>query len=139
MKKHEHFFEIAPANPFLNTGKHVVITDYISDEELNTHFNDILSIRMNYTGMEYEMRLLRLLNTIRETRLKEFAISKNCTFHHTGTDRGYVSLKTGPRIRRYSGRFGKGYKIFRHNPQSKRYVLIDYYIYNNDFDNEMET
>lgn len=42
---------------------------------------------------------------------------------------GYVSTKekeTDPIP--YSGRYGKGYKTYSHNPNSTRYCFVNYYI-----------
>lgn len=47
--------------------------------------------------------------------------------HHDALAPGYQSVK-GVRIEPYSGRFGKGYKVFSHNPLSTRWVRISYYV-----------
>lgn len=49
--------------------------------------------------------------------------------HHTALTLGYVSIKATEGIcEPYKGRFGEGYTIRRHNPQSTRYCLITYYV-----------
>lgn len=52
-----------------------------------------------------------------------------CKYHHTSTTAGYVSVKceeTEPRP--YKGRFGEGYKIRIHNPESTQYCYVQYWI-----------
>lgn len=50
-------------------------------------------------------------------------------YHHTALTRGYVSVKETEGIKeRYSGRFGTGYTVKRHNPNSTFYCYIDYYV-----------
>lgn len=54
---------------------------------------------------------------------------KKYSYHHTALTRGYVSVKETDGIKeRYSGRFGTGYTIKRHNPNSTFYCYIDYYV-----------
>lgn len=54
---------------------------------------------------------------------------KTYKFHHSALCRGYVSVKATEGIReKYEGRFGKGYIVKRHNPESTQYCLISYYI-----------
>lgn len=49
--------------------------------------------------------------------------------HHTALTRGYVSVKETNGIQEpYKGKFGKGYTIRRHNPQSTQYCYITYYV-----------
>ena len=49
--------------------------------------------------------------------------------HHTALCRGYVSVKETEGIKElYNGKFGEGYTIRRHNPQSTQYCLITYYV-----------
>lgn len=48
--------------------------------------------------------------------------------HHTALTRGYIHI--GEEIKeKYKGRFGEGYTIKKHNPQSTQYCLKTYYIY----------
>lgn len=50
-------------------------------------------------------------------------------YHHTALARGYVSAKCTDGIRKsYCGRYGKGFTICRHNPDSTRYCYMDYYV-----------
>lgn len=48
-------------------------------------------------------------------------------FHHSALARGYQRKGTVT-IEKYSGRYGKGYKVFSHNPRSTSYKIVDYYI-----------
>ena len=51
-------------------------------------------------------------------------------YHHTALTLGYVSTKNTDGIKSdYTGRFGTGFTIKRHNPSSTRFCFIDYYIY----------
>lgn len=48
-------------------------------------------------------------------------------FHHSALTRGYV--KVNQEIKEsYSGKFGTGYKIYKHNPNSTRYCIVEYWI-----------
>lgn len=52
-----------------------------------------------------------------------------CRYHHTSTAAGYVSVKceeTDPIP--YKGRFGDGYVIRIHNPESTQYCYVQYWI-----------
>lgn len=54
---------------------------------------------------------------------------KNCVFHHSALTRGYVSVKCeGGIVEKYEGKFGKGYTVKRHNPDSTRYCIVEYYV-----------
>lgn len=48
-------------------------------------------------------------------------------FHHSSLSRGYQRKGTVT-IEKYSGRYGKGYKVSEHNPRSKQYKIVSYYI-----------
>ena len=48
--------------------------------------------------------------------------------HHTSLCQGYVSTKCDGKVKEYEGRFGTGYILLTHNPQSKSYCFITYYI-----------
>lgn len=49
------------------------------------------------------------------------------TLHHTALAKGYI--KVGQEIREeYNGRFGTGYTVKTHNPNSTRFCFIAYYI-----------
>lgn len=48
--------------------------------------------------------------------------------HHTSMHRGYVSVKSNGEVEKYNGRFGKGYKILKHNPDSTTYCICVYVI-----------
>ena len=47
--------------------------------------------------------------------------------HHSACHRGYQKKGTLS-IEEYNGRFGKGYKVSAHNPRSKQYKIVYYYI-----------
>ena len=48
---------------------------------------------------------------------------------HTSLTRGYVSIKATEGIKEpYKGKFGEGYTIRSHNPNSTRYCYITYYV-----------
>lgn len=51
-----------------------------------------------------------------------------CKYHHTSKSFGYVGVNERI-IEPYSGRFGKGYIIKKHNPHSTRFYLKEYYIF----------
>lgn len=50
--------------------------------------------------------------------------------HHTALNSGYLSrVKNENFAIPYSGIYGRGYKLFESNPDSTRYVVVKYYIY----------
>ena len=54
---------------------------------------------------------------------------KQYKLHHTALCRGYVSKKATEGIReRYKGRFGEGFTVKTHNPNSTYYCHISYYL-----------
>lgn len=58
-------------------------------------------------------------------------IVTNYRKHHTSYHRGYVSVKENREIiEEYKGRFGKGFKVFSHNPGSTNYCFVTYYVDN---------
>lgn len=57
------------------------------------------------------------------------AHARKLEHHHTALFRGYVSRKNaGGIVEKYSGKFGKGYKVLRPNWNSTRYSKVDYFI-----------
>lgn len=50
--------------------------------------------------------------------------------HHTALSRGYVSVKNGGEEEPvpYKGKYGEGYTIKSHNPNSTYYCYITYYV-----------
>lgn len=48
-------------------------------------------------------------------------------FSHTSYAVGYICKGTLKRVP-YQGKFGKGVKVYSHNPNSTRYCLVSYYI-----------
>lgn len=57
--------------------------------------------------------------------------------HHTSLMPGYLP-KDSLRWIEYSGKFGNGYIMLRHNPKSTRYVLKDYWIEGDDPEEVLE-
>lgn len=58
---------------------------------------------------------------------------KIAIYHHTSLCRGYVSVKAEDGIRQpYKGRFGKGFTVKKHNPNSTLYCYIEYWIFKED-------
>lgn len=53
---------------------------------------------------------------------------KPYSLHHTAMTRGYISRKNEPAPTPYSGKFGKGFVIYRPNWESTRFSFVDYYI-----------
>ena len=47
--------------------------------------------------------------------------------HHTSYAVGYIRKGTLKRVP-YQGKFGKGVKVYSHNPNSTRYCFVSYYI-----------
>ena len=52
--------------------------------------------------------------------------TKGYKFHHTSLCRGYQSVK-GVTVEKYRGRFGEGYIMYEHNPNSTYYKYISYF------------
>ena len=48
-------------------------------------------------------------------------------YHHSALARGYQKKGTLT-FEKYNGRYGKGYKVYSHNPKSTSYKIVDYYI-----------
>lgn len=55
-----------------------------------------------------------------------------CRLHHTAYTRGYTSVKTYGKMAEYHGRFGNGYTVTRHAPNTNRYSIIEYWIESED-------
>ena len=51
---------------------------------------------------------------------------QNVKLHHTALSKGYVSVHSDGIKEDYCGRYGKGYTIKTHNPNSTRYCYISY-------------
>lgn len=51
---------------------------------------------------------------------------KKLTYHHTALSRGYIRVGE-TRTESYSGRFGTGQKIYKHNPSSSGYCIVEYW------------
>ena len=49
-------------------------------------------------------------------------------YHHTSLCRGYVSVRSDGYVSKYNGRFGTGYTVKIHNPNSTIYCYIEYYV-----------
>lgn len=54
--------------------------------------------------------------------------ASECKYHHTAKTSGYVGINNPGIIEPYKGRYGVGYTIRKHNPNSTRYCLKEYYI-----------
>ena len=53
--------------------------------------------------------------------------------HHTALNSGYLSrVKNENFAIPYSGIYGRGYKLFKSNSESTRYVIVEYYIYDSE-------
>lgn len=52
---------------------------------------------------------------------------KELRFHHSALARGYVRVGE-TRKESYKGRFGTGEKVYKHNPDSSRYCIVEYWI-----------
>ena len=48
--------------------------------------------------------------------------------HHTSLTRGYVLVKNSEQPKPYKGKYGQGYTIKSHNPNSTRFCFLTYYI-----------
>lgn len=72
------------------------------------------------------------LNNIRD-KLTELHIPRDSFIFeghyldHTAMMPGYLPVES-VKWMEYSGKFGNGYIVLRHNPKSKRYVLKDYWL-----------
>ena len=66
--------------------------------------------------------------------MRDFRMLEDKYLHHTAMIPGYLP-KTDVYWIPYSGRYGCGIVIFRHNPNSKRYALKDYWIIGEENDN----
>ena len=50
-------------------------------------------------------------------------------YHHSALFQGYISRKNPDGIvQKYSGKFGKGYKVLKPNWNSTRYSEVSYYV-----------
>jgi len=52
---------------------------------------------------------------------------KGKKLHHTALARGYQTVKKDC-VRPYKGRFGEGFVVFRHNPNSTRFMCVEYWV-----------
>ena len=57
-------------------------------------------------------------------------------YHHRAYSRGYVSRVSYPDVRQYDGRYGRGVKVLLPNHRSTRYAVAEYYIREEDRQNE---
>lgn len=111
----------------------IALIDYIYSD-VNTTSDDIISLHNHISNdIPAEVRDETLLYLEMRSALHSIGFSVDVkpydlVFDHTSTMRGYVSVKrlyADP----YCGRFGKGVKIRRNNPESTRYAYCGYYIY----------
>lgn len=47
--------------------------------------------------------------------------------HHSALSRGYIRVGQRKDVP-YKGRFGVGRKVFKHNPFSSRYCIVEYWV-----------
>lgn len=60
---------------------------------------------------------------------KQNGMEKKYELHHTALTRGYVSVKNTEGIKeQYNGKFGTGYTVKHHNPNSTRYCFVEYWV-----------
>lgn len=69
------------------------------------------------------MKIIKTLSNQKKGRKN----MKNYKEHHTSLTRGYVKVNQEVK-EEYNGRFGKGYTVKRHNPNSTQYCYITYYV-----------
>lgn len=55
-------------------------------------------------------------------------VKNECEEHHTALAPGYVKVSSYGKVEKYSGRYGDGYKIYHHNPNSTRWCNCTYWI-----------
>lgn len=60
-------------------------------------------------------------------RRKDEHAMKKLTFHHSALSRGYIRVGE-TKEETYNGRFGVGKRIYKHNPLSSRYCIIEYWV-----------
>lgn len=74
---------------------------------------------------------LRYVSTTAIPVCKLDDIINGLKLHHTSLCRGYV--RTGlARVEKYNGKFGKGFRVFTHNPRSTTFCNCTYYINKED-------
>ena len=54
--------------------------------------------------------------------------SQGYKFHHSASVSGYLSRKGEPKVERYEGCFGSGYKVTKPRWDTIQYVTVEYYI-----------
>ena len=52
---------------------------------------------------------------------------KELRFHHSALCKGYIRVSETKEIP-YKGRFGVGKKIYKNNPISRRYCIVEYWV-----------
>lgn len=54
---------------------------------------------------------------------------KEYILHHSATAKGYIAKKRFPlgKCEKYEGKFGKGWKVSKHNPASTNYCIVEYW------------
>ena len=55
-------------------------------------------------------------------------------YHHSAYARGYVSRVNYPDVKQYDGRYGRGVKVLLPSHRSTRYAVAEYYIKEEDQD-----
>lgn len=59
-------------------------------------------------------------------------IKSECDEMHTVLAPGYVKVSSYGKVEKYKGRYGEGYKVYRHNPLSSRWCKCTYWIRKED-------
>lgn len=53
-------------------------------------------------------------------------------FHHSARRMGYVPSGSEGIVELYKGRFGEGFRVLLNDPESRRFCIVNYYIYDVD-------
>lgn len=88
--------------------------------ETNTFFEALAIICKDYA--DYGVKDFDLV------REMAFGDTKECMLHHSALSRGYIGVNKMS-ISAYDGKFGKGFTIDKHNPNSTNYFIREYWIY----------
>lgn len=81
---------------------------------------------------DYHKHLNNCRDKLHELYIPEDAgIFENHHLHHTALMPGYLPVWS-VKWMEYSGKFGTGFIVLRHNPNSTKYVLKDYWITGED-------
>lgn len=77
--------------------------------------------------------MLKILSTMIRKDIEKMVAEGSLRYHHSATERGYLSVKRDGEVIPYSGKFGSGYIVRTANMRtvrlSRRYYMIEYYIF----------